>query len=361
MESAFHLRNLIALVNGIPNSINAVVLNSIFGRRFRPDNDMHDTFFEKRTGTEGISDPIEPEEPARTKDLTTRSKHYLSIPRLAETFQITPSQFKNLRALGTEQGLESANDRLLTEMQDLRNKFDRTREFWAIGAIKGKVVRSTGETITDFNLPSNHKIVLAAAKRWGADNVDIAESLREMHRRIEDDLPGTSNGVYEAFCGYGVMNVIRKDPGIREMLRYSRGAEIVEGRYQFELGRGPQGQVTNARRARAIRIENTLIEEYNGFYKNAAGTRTRFVAPHSFHLVNNNPEWFGELWAPNFDFDDPMGVGSQNPGAPQPWFSKSWTDPNPSAMHVLVEGNMIPVVIAPEALIDLQPIATITE
>ena len=361
MESAFHLQNLITIVNGIPVSINSVVLNAIFGRRFRPDNDMHDTYYEMRTGTEGISDPIEPEEPARTKTLTTRVKKYLSIPRLAETFQISPAQLKNLRAMGTDMGLETANGMIMTEMQDLRNKFDRTLEFWAVSALKGSVTKSDGTVIIDYSLPTSHRITLTGTAQWDADEADIPESIRTYQRLVEDDLPASGSGMYEAYCGWGVMNSILKNPKIRELLRYSRGAQIVEGRLGGELGRGPDGQATPARRSRAIVVENTLIEEYNGFYRNAAGTKRRFVKPSDFHMVQNDPQWFGQIWAPNFDLDDPMGVGSQNPGAAQPWFSKSWRVPNPSGQHVLIEGNMVPVVISPEAIIHLTPITAIDE
>lgn len=331
MDNLFRTRVLTAAVNEMRTP-----QTKIYDRFFRPKERFSPTdaiAFDIIYGSERILSNLKTTAAAQVTDKTYRKTVTMEAPRLATKRSVSAAELNRLRGYGA-MAPELLKDRIAREQMDMVGEIDRTKEFWAANAIKGKIYDADVTTVlVDYNLDSTHNITLTSTDLWtDFTNSDPINRLRLWKKLIEDDSGAVITG-WMAYMGYEVMDALLGHTKIRDLLKYNAGVQIAE-----------TGRIT--------KLVDVEMEEYNGSYVNGSGTRTRFIASDEIVLIGMCQDITDCQYAPVMDLESGQGVGNVTAaGVPQPFFSKSWTEPDPSVTWIKAETRPLPVLQRPGAVI----------
>lgn len=323
MDNLFKIRTLTTAVNAIK-----APSRRVYNRLFAGHETMQPTdrlAFDVIAGSEGLLSNISIYAPASVDDKTTRKTITLQAPRIANKRFLSTADLNAYRGYG-KAGVEMAKARVGREQKDMRAKHDRTLEFWAVNALKGKIYDSDMSTVlVDYNMDAGHLPVLTGTDVWSdADNSNPINNLRAWKTLIEDDSAADIDG-WLAYMGSGVMDSLLGNTAVRELLRYDKGSQIAES-------------------GRIERLSGVELDEYNGSYVDGSGSRQRFVGDNQFILVGLCDELTEVPYAPVIDAAAPGGVGNVNAnGQGQMFFSKSWEVQDPSGRWIKCESRPLPV------------------
>lgn len=332
MDELFLVRVLTAAVNAI-KAPSMVIYNRIFrGKEHLEPSELLE--FDIVTGSEKIMKNISIYAPAEVRDKTGRKTVTMKAPRLAQKRFMATADMSNIRRLGGKLALETMKERIGREQKDMRGEEDRTLEFWAANALKGKILDSDLTTVlVDYNLPASHKLVLTGTDLWTDADSNPLTKIRELKLTIEDDASVSITG-WLSFLGWQVMDALINHAKVKEFLKYDKGSQMAE----------------NGRIARLAEVE---LNEYNGSFIDETDTRHRFIDPDEFLLVGICDDLVDVPYAPIVDDDAPGGVGNTNAqGGGVLFFSKSWKEQDPSGRWVKVETRPLPVLQRPGAVVD---------
>ncbi|MFH1136574.1 MAG: major capsid protein [Pseudomonadota bacterium] len=334
MDNLFKIRTLTAAVNAMPAPA-MVVYNRLFRQRAHlvPSSRMA---VDIRAGSERILQSIAVDADAAVTTKTNRRVITLEAPRLAEKRTISAASMEDIRKLGDQVRVESLADRIREELQDMRNETDRTMEFWAANAIKGKIYDADlTKVLVDYNLPSSHDITLSGTGDelyWDNASSDPSAALRDLKLLIEDDCGTTITG-WLAFLGSGVMNALLGHQKIRELLAQERGRAVAES-------------------GRVERLSEVDLVEYNGSFIDSSGTRRRFIERNEIVLIGLCPDLVDCPFAPVVNTKAPGGVGNVDEnGRGVMFFAFSWDKDDGSARWIQVETRPLPVLQRPGAVV----------
>ncbi len=331
MDNLFKIRILTAAVNAIKAPARKVY-NRIFAgfERMEPTDRLA---FDVISGSEKLLGNISIFAPATVDDKTDRKTITMTAPRIANKRFVATAELNALRAYGAA-GVEMMKDRIAREQKDMRGKHDRTLEFWAVNALKGKIYDTDLTTVlVDYNIDATHQPVLTGTDLFTDAASNPVASIRAWKKLIEDDSGAVITG-WIAYCGAGVMDALLANQAVRELLKYDKGSQIAEsGRIQ--------------------RLAEVELEEYNGSYIDGSGTRQRFIGNGEFLLVGLCDELADVPYAPVVDDDAPGGVGNIGEGGkPVMFFSKSWKKQDPSGRWIKCESRPLPCLKRPGAVVD---------
>lgn len=322
MDSLFQTRALTTAINGM-RTPGSVIYNRYFRSRTVPI--LSSRFgFEVIGGSEGVLKNIGITDPAQIRDKTTRRFFPCEAPRIASKKFVTAAEVDSVRAFGSQTGTELMESRIAKEQLDMRNEIERTLEFWCANALRGQVLDADLTTVLADYLFDDTHLVSLASKPWDgtSSTPDIIGDLRSWKLMIEDDSGHTITG-WHAFCGYKVMNALIGNSDLRELLVYERGRQIAE-----------EGAI--------VRLAGITIEEYNGSFMSSTGTRTRFVKEDEIILIGEGDDVFSMPFAPCV----------QEGASPNDFFfSKSWSEQDPSGRWIYAENRSLPVVQRPNAIV----------
>ncbi len=323
MDNLFKTRALTSAYNAI-RPAGQLIFQTIFApyMRYEPTDRFA---FDIITGSETILKNLSKYDPALMKTKTSRATVTLEAPRIAEKFIIHAADLTAMRAYGDQTATMMLRQRLATEMLDQRNKFDRTLEFWAAGALKGIMYDSDASTeLLNFGLDSDHSVDLSSTNVWSdTTNSDPVANIRTWKQLVEDD-SGHQVDRWVAFCGYTTMNYLINHPKVGGRMVYQEGVRLVET-------------------GRVMQVAGVDIMEYNASYLNSSGTRTRFVAANSFVLVGIGAG-ISELV-----YTFPVDFVHEN--AKALFHAKSWENEDPSGIWVKAECRCAPVMKRPDAVV----------
>ncbi|WP_319405142.1 major capsid protein [uncultured Desulfosarcina sp.] len=330
MDDLFRVRTLTQAVNAIPAS-NRKIYNRIFtGKERGQTSDL--MAFDVITGSEGILKTISVMAPATVDDKTSRKTVTLKAPRLSNKRFIHVAELNSIRAMG-EIGVETMKRRIAIELKDMRNKHDRTLEFWAVGALKGMIYDSDlSSVLVDYNVDGSFHPVLTGNSLWTDPASNPITTLRAWKKQIEDNI-GTTVLEWVAFLGSQVMGALLEHSGVLAYLIDDKGSEIAE----------------NGRISRLAGIE---LIECNHSFRDESDVLHRLIDPDSFLLVGVCDDLVEVMIAPVVDDDAPFGVGNVNEkNMPQLFFSKSWKKKDPSGRWIKCESRPLPVLRRPGGVI----------
>ena len=185
MDNLFKIRTLTAAVNAIKAPMRRVY-NRIFAgyENMQPSDRLA---FDVISGSEKLLGNISIFAPATVDDKTNRKTITLAAPRIANKRFVATAELNAYRAFG-EAGLEMMKDRIAREQKDMRGKHDRTLEFWAVNALKGKIYDSNMTTVlVDYNVDASHKPTLTLTDLWTDPDSNPIANLRAWKQMIEDD------------------------------------------------------------------------------------------------------------------------------------------------------------------------------
>lgn len=331
MDNLFKIRTLTAAVNAIKAPARRVY-NRIFAgfENMQPSDRLA---FDVISGSEKLLSNISIFAPASVDDKTSRKTITLTAPRIANKRFVATAELNAYRQFGTA-GVEMMKDRIAREQKDMRGKHDRTLEFWAVNALKGKIYDSDMTTVmVDYNVDASHTPTLTGTDLWTDAASNPIAKLRAWKQMIEDDSAANIDA-WVAFIGSGVMDALLVNSAVRELLKTDKGSQIAE----------------NGRIQRLAEVE---LDEYNGSYLDSSSTRQRLIASDELLLVGICDELADVPYAPVVDDDAPGGVGNVGAGGQGTmFFSKSWKEKDPSGRWVKCESRPLPVLKRPGAVIN---------
>lgn len=331
MDDLFKIRVLTAALNAL-KSPSMKIYNRIFKNRehMEPSDRLA---FEVISGSEKILKNISIYAPAEVTDKTGRKIVTLTAPRLAQKRFIHTAELNALRAYGKQFGLEQMKTRIAREQVDMRGIMDRTLEYWAVNALKGKILDSDLETVlVDYNMPASHQITLAGNNLWTSASSDPVNRLRTLKKLIEDDSGAAITG-WLGYMGSDVMDALLQHTKVRELLKYGKGVQVAEN-----------GKIT--------KLSEVELDEYNGSFLDDNGTRRRFIDEKYFMLIGLCADLVDVPYAPIVDSKASGGVGNIDAkGNGALYFSKSWEVEDPSGRWVKAETRPLPVLQRPGAVI----------
>jgi len=332
MNELFLIRVLTIAINAM-KAPSMKVYNRFFkGKEHLEPSDLLE--FDIITGSQKIMKNISIYAPAEVRDLTGRKTVTMKAPRLSQKRFISTAALNALRALGGKISVEQMKDRIARELKDIRNEEDRTLEFWAVNALKGKIYDSDLTTVlVDYNMASDHKPTLTSTDLWTDAASDPIAKIREWKQKIEDDCAANITG-FAAFMGKDVMTALLKNSTVLNLLKYDKGRKMAE-----------EGDL-----ARLAGVEMT---EYGGSFIDNSGTRKRFINDDEFLLVGACDDLVDVPFAPVVDDDAPGGVGNVDAnGNGVLFFAKSWKKQDPSGRWIKGECRPLPVLQRPDAVVD---------
>jgi hypothetical protein len=283
--------------------------------------------FDVISGSEGILKNMSVYAPAEVTEKTGRKTVTVQAPRLAHKRFIHTAEMNGMRAYGEQAAVELLSNRINRELTDMRNMVDRTLEYWASTVLQGKILDADGSTLVDYNMDSTHKPTLSTL--WTAAESNPIKDIRSWKRLIEQDHGGEIQR-WIAFVGASAMDALLSNEAVLGLLRYDSGRTIAE-----------TGDVS--------RLVGCELMEVTGTYVDSGGTRQSFVPADRFVLVGYSDDVFDCPYAPVIDEEAPQGVGNVGPG--EMFFSKSWTEKDPSGRWLKAESRPLPVLQRPGAVV----------
>ena len=335
MDNLFRIRVLTQAVNKMRTASTV-----LYDRFFRPRANMQSTdrlAFDIISGSEAVLKNISIYAPAEVTDKTSRKTVTLQAPRLAQKRFIHTSELNALRAYGAQASVEMMESRIARELMDMRAMHDRTLEYWAANALRGKIYDADGVTVlVDYGMATSHKPTLTGDDLWTSANSDPINRLRAFQQTIEDDSGAPITSWYGA-VGSQVMDALLSHAGVRDLLKYTQGPQL-------------------ATTGRVAGLAGVELEEYNASYlttktvgTTTKTTRKRFIEADHILLVGMTDDLVDCPYAPVVDSEAPGGVG--NSGAGEMFFSKSWEEKDPSGRWVKTEARPLPVLQRPDCVI----------
>jgi hypothetical protein len=282
--------------------------------------------FDIITGNQGILGNISVHEPAPIGKKTGRATVTLEAPRIAEKRIIHVAEINKMRAYGA-MGSETMKSRIAREQYDLRMEFDRTLEYWASQAIRGKILDADLTTVlVDYGLPATHNITLVGADLFTDPASKIINTLRAWKQLLNDDSQAEITG-YQCWCGNQVMDALLDNTKVLELMKYTVGAQI-------------------ARHARIAELAEISFDEYTGSFVHTDGTRKRFLAEDEILLIGEGPDVFDCPYTSQL-----IETLFQRGQAPPLFYSKSWNEEDPEGKWIYGETRPLPVLKRPECVI----------
>jgi len=331
MDNLFKTRVLTTAINEIQ-----APQRKFYNRFFQGKEHLEGTdrlAFEIITGSQRVLGTVNIYAPATVTEKTGRKVITLTAPRLSTKRFVHTAELNAMRAYGQQVGQEMMKTRIAREQKDMRNEHDRTLEFWAANAMKGKIYDADMKTVlVDYNVATAHKPTLTGTDKWTDAGSDPIGTIREFKRLIEKDANAAITG-WAAICGYSAMDALLKNTAVLNLLKYEKGRKMAE-----------EGDVA--------RLAGTELDEYSASFLDEKGNRHYFIEAEYFMLVGICDDLADTPYAPVVDDDAPNGVGNvDGQGNGVLYFSKSWKEQDPSGRWVKAETRPLPVLQRPGAVV----------
>ncbi len=331
MNELFALRVLTASVNAIKTPE-----MRLFNRFFRPKTKMQPSDllqFDVLSGSEKLLGNIDVYAESTITGVLGKKTITMQAPRLAQKRFIPAALLNSYRAMGSRLAREMLKNRLASEQKDMLGIIDRTLEYWAAGALKGKIYDSDLSTLLmDYNLPAAHTTDLTGTDLWShVDSIPIAK-LRALKLMLEDAAETPITG-WVAYVGSETMDALINHADVRDMIHSAKGIDLTE-------------------KGRVQTLAEIDFDEYNGSFLHTDGTRTRYIETDHMLLIGLCDELTDCPFAPVVDAAaEGIGIGNVDAqGNGLLYFSKAWEKQDPSGRWVKIESRPLPVLKRPGAV-----------
>lgn len=128
--------------------------------------------------------------PGESVGSETRTLRDFRVPHFQRNDSVLADEVQNVRAFGTENILQTVQNRVTQKMQRHTRSFDFTVENLRLGAIKGLVLDKNGDTL--FDLSSEFGVSEPAAVNFRLDvsTTNVRDKCRQILDSVEDALEG---------------------------------------------------------------------------------------------------------------------------------------------------------------------------
>jgi hypothetical protein len=240
-----------------------------------------------------------------------------------------------MRQYGDQFAAEQMMSRIAREQYDMKLMLDRTLEFWAANAMRGKIYDSDLTTVlVDYGVDSTHIIDLNdTSDEWDVSAGDPVANIRTWKRLIEEDSQTMITG-WTAYVGYEAMDALLTNETVLASMQYTKGSQLAEN-------------------GRIAMLAGVMLEEYNGYYKTSAGVKKRTVGSNEFILIGECSDLTDCPYAPVINSEVAGGVGNTTRiGTGVMFAADTWLEKDPNGRMISIEGRPLPVLKRPGAVIN---------
>ncbi|MEN6532178.1 MAG: major capsid protein [Bryobacteraceae bacterium] len=321
--TGYDLAAMTAAVNKLPNLYNRTA--SIFS----PEGITTTTLLvEQKDGTLSII-ASRPRGAAPDKSKADkRSLRSFVIPHIPIEDVLLPEDYQNVRAFGTENGLETAANIMANKLQRMKNAIDQTREHLRIGALKGNILDADASTLYDLYTEFG---ITAKTVDFALDDedTDVRGKCAEVIRHIEDKLLGESMTGVRVLVSASFYDDLVAHPKVEKAYQYYMANNInLAGDYRL-----------------AFPFGGLVFEEYRGTWTDKDGTaRAGITAGEGHAFPEGTGNTFREVFAPGNFIETANTVGL-------PYYARQEPRKYNAGVDLWVESNPLPICKRPEVLV----------
>lgn len=243
---------------------------------------------------------------------------------LRDKKQFNPTTLRWLREVGSNEVSRAAGEQaVLQELLDMDNMQKRYIEYAIWQMFTGSLTYDHiggGSVAIDYNIAAGHKP--SVSTNWGADGDDPIGDIQAWKQLSSRDagVPLTT-----VFLNNNTMTKFIKLPEVISQLSDRQKARFTE-----------EGIVP--------RFMGLDWEEYDNGMLSDAGVYTPYIADDQLVMIapGGNKPW-AMRFGPSADHDAPAGTTGT--------FSKTWREPDPSQLQVLLEKSFIPLLFRPDQVV----------
>jgi hypothetical protein len=319
----FSLESLTAAVNREPYRPGQVSATGIF------DEDSVTTTLvsiELREGKLGLVEPSVRGGPGETTDDDTRTRIPFEVDHYERNDSILADEVQNVRAFGSEDRLETIQERIERKAQRHAADLTMTLEHQRVGAIKGIVTSKGGKVLHDLYSRFNIAVPAAISMELDVETTKIGEIWQGVVYSLEDDLDEPYSGLH-VFTGRDFHKAMWLHKAVRETFLYTGGGGVLRQDVpdKFEFG-------------------GATFERYRTGAKASADLGAPYIAAGEARVVPLGvPDLFITRFAPA-DYEETVNT----PGLP--FYAKQYPKPNGKGRELEVQMNAISLCTNPRAL-----------
>ena len=333
--TGFDIAAMTAAITKLPNLYNRVT--GMF-----PEQPINTTtvMIEQSNGTLNIVRSRERGAPADKVIADKRALRSLVIPHIPVADVVLPHEIQNVRALGSERALETQSAVLARKLQKMKNIIDQTREFLAVGALKGVILDADGSTL--YNLFTEFGITSASAAGdvgkylvldfvLDSDTTDVRAKCISVKRHIEMNLRGERMTGVRCLCSSTFYDALVGHPEVQEAYRYWQN----------------NGQNLSDDYRSGFRFGGITFEEYNASWTDKDGNvRAAITTNKGICFPEGTGNTFETVVAPgNFlEAANTMGM---------PYYARQQEKPMGQGLDLWAEANVLPICKRPEVLVEV--------
>jgi len=196
----------------------------VFSNLFGTSNADSSTIkWESQEGNRGMTPFVPPGAPAPTHAPQGVAGHSAEAAYFKEKMYADEEFLNNLRKEGTESQYLAARARLARELQNLRNRCDRRKEWMFAKMLVSGTITYTGKTgvklSVDYDIPTDNAVTLGTAYKWEAGTSrDIVKDIMDGKIVVSDACNGK---IDYAVCNSTVLKFMALDDSIQTLLQQS--------------------------------------------------------------------------------------------------------------------------------------------
>lgn len=270
--------------------------------------------------------------PATVANRDSRSMRSFMIPHFPHNDVITPDDLQGIRAMGTQQQVETLTSVMTKRQMRMRMKHSQTGEWMRLGALKGLVRDGAGVTVLDLFAEWN--IVKKQVDfALGTTTTDIGAKCREVLRHVKKNLRGESmNGVHALVS-----------PAFWD--KFINHPSVVKA-YEGYNDRRAQYPLTEDVRD-GFRHHGITWEEYDATWTLSTGASAdAFASGYGMAFPMGTTDTFQEFWAPANWMETVNTVGLQ-------FYARQKTRDDGTGIDLMTQSNPLPIVRRPTLLVEV--------
>lgn len=322
-NDAFNLIAMTEAINRIPNFYDRTGQLNLF----RPISLTKTTFgMDELLEELNLLDIVPRGAPAPKNRVGKRSYRTFSTQHVPLEDVVLADEVQGVRALGSENSDETIAAVIARKMYVMRRKFDQTREYFRMGALKGILADASTNTIynyyTEFGVtPEVHDFDLDDSA------TDVNAKCREVLRHIDDNLEGEMASGVHCFVSPEFYDALVAHASVKEAFKYFLTTQQLSGDYRGRFAFG-----------------GIVFEEYRGNSKDSAGTARKFVDANYGYAFPLGTSSFAEIFAPA-DFNETVNT----PGLP--YYAKQEPMPMNRGTNIHAQMNVLPICLRPRVIV----------
>jgi hypothetical protein len=252
-----------------------------------------------------------------------------SIPQMTLEDAVQAADVVGIRRFGSENELETVEQRVNDKLQEMRNKLDQTLEYRRFGALKGIMYDADASTVL-YNLYTEFSVSpMAIDFALNVTTTEVLTKCLTVKRHIEDKLMGERCSGYLALVSSEFYDKLTTHAVVKDAYKYWSAA---------------QRNLTEDQRS-GFTFGGITFEEYRATVTNTGGTQTKLITALDGHIIPLGTSSTFSTFAAAADFVETVNTIGQQ------YYVKSEVQKYVRGLDMHVQSNVLPMCMRPELLV----------